>query len=146
MIEVFKEKYPNVKVLIFSSYDEDLYALPFIKAGADGYISKDAPEQEFKSALETILLRGKVYLSERMKEDSLSRLINSGKSQDDAEPRLSFREREIAQLLLSGKGVSEIAGMLEVHISTVSTHRARILKKMKVDNLMDLARKFDILK
>ncbi|KAA0992048.1 response regulator transcription factor [Dyadobacter aurulentus] len=146
MIENFKEKYPAVKVLIFSSYDEDLYALPCIKAGADGYISKDAPEQEFKTALETIMLRKKIYLSERLKDDSLNKFINSRKSQDDAAPQLSIREREIAQLLLSGKGVSEIAGMLDVHISTVSTHRASIFKKMQVQNIIDLAKKFEILK
>lgn len=146
MIEVFKQRWPNVKILVFSSYDENLYALPFIKAGADGYVSKDAPELEFKNAIETILFRNKVYVSEALREESFNQFIRVGPDRDTSEPKLSVREREIVGLLLSGKTVSEIAAKLDLHVSTVSTHRGRIFQKMKVDNMMDLARKLDVIK
>lgn len=146
MVEMFKTRWPQVKVLILSSYEESLYALPFIKAGADGYISKEAPEAEFKIALETILLRSRVYLSDSVKDRSFQQFMQHGKSHQDPTTTLSVREQEIAQLLIAGKGISEIAALLNIHISTASTHRARIFTKLNVENVIDLARIYDVLK
>jgi two-component system invasion response regulator UvrY len=146
MVEMLKMRRPKLKVLILSSYEESLYALPFIKAGADGYISKEAPEAEFKMALETVLLRSKVYLSESLKDKSLQQFMQQGKSLQDPTTKLSIREQEIVQLLIAGKGISEIAALLDIHISTASTHRARIFAKLGIDNVIDLARIYDILK
>ncbi|KAA0993502.1 response regulator transcription factor [Dyadobacter aurulentus] len=146
MVETFKRRWPDTKILMLSGFEETLYALPFVKAGADGYISKDAPESEFRTALETVLFRSKLYLSESLKEESFRMFMQSGKSHEDTSEKLSLREREIVQLLLAGKGISEIASLLDIHTSTASTHRIRIFRKLGVDNVMDLARIYNILK
>lgn len=145
MIEKFMQKSPSTPILVYSSYDEKLYALAFIKAGAMGYLSKEATESEFKNAVEGIIFQKRIYVSENIREESFRMFMKTGKGVEDSTPLLSVREREIAQMFISGKGVSEIAAILDLHTSTVSTHRMRILKKMGVDNLMDLSRKMNML-
>jgi two-component system invasion response regulator UvrY len=145
MIEAFKNKRPELPVLVFSCYDEKLYALSFLKAGAQGYISKDASESEFKKAVEGIIFHKKVYISEDLREESFRSFMRTGRKGNDPIETLSVREREIAQMFISGMGVSEIAAVLDLHTSTVSTHRIRILRKMGVANVIDLAKKLAIL-
>jgi DNA-binding NarL/FixJ family response regulator len=146
MVENIKSRRESQKILIYTSFDEDLYALSFIKSGANGFLSKHALEADFKVAVETILFQDKTYLSEKIKEQSFRLFIKSGKPGDDTTDSLTLREREIMQLFLAGKGISEVAGLLNLHTSTVSTHRIRIFNKMGVDNMIDLARKFEMLK
>jgi two-component system invasion response regulator UvrY len=146
MVENIRNRRESQKILIYTSFDEDLYALSFIKSGANGFLSKHAPEGDFKQAVETILFQDKTYLSEKIKEQSFRMFIKSGKTVDDASDLLTLREREIMQLFLSGKGISEVAALLNLHTSTVSTHRIRIFNKMGVDNIIDLSRKFEMLK
>jgi two-component system invasion response regulator UvrY len=145
MVEVFKKRWPETRILIFSNYDENLYALPFIKAGANGFISKKAPESDFRNAVETVLFRNKMYLSEALWENNLKRLMDTDKSSGGSFDKLSLKEQEIAQLFISGKGVSEIAGILNVSTSTINTHRVRIFQKIDVQNVMELAQKFKVL-
>jgi two-component system invasion response regulator UvrY len=145
MVEIFKQRWPETRILIFSNYDENLYALPFIKAGANGFISKKAPEPEFRNAVETVLFRNKMYLSEALWENNLKRLMDTDKSSAGSFDKLSVKEQQIAQLFISGKGVSEIAGMLNVSTSTINTHRVRIFQKIDVQNVMELAHKFKVL-
>lgn len=145
MVENIKNRRADQKILIYTSSDEDLYALTFIKAGANGFLSKNATEQEFKQAVELVLFQDKVYLSEKIKDQSLRLFMQAGKTIQEADEKLSLREREIVQLFLAGKGVTEIGNLLNLHTSTVSTHRARIFNKLGVDNMMDLARKLDML-
>ncbi|KAA0993503.1 response regulator transcription factor [Dyadobacter aurulentus] len=145
MVETFNKKKPGLPVLILSYYDEKLYALAFIKAGARGYITKDAPESEFKKAVEGILYHQRVYLSEELREESFRMFMRTGKGRTEFSGELSVREREIAQMFVSGMFVAEIAAVLNLHTSTVSTHRMRILRKMGVTNVIDLAKKFNML-
>ncbi|KAA0992058.1 response regulator transcription factor [Dyadobacter aurulentus] len=145
MVETFKSKWPDLPVLVVSAYDENLYALAFVKAGADGYLSKNALENELKIAVESALFNKKLYLSEAVREESFRMFMKTGRAMESSQASLSVREREIAQMFISGMGVSEIAGLLDLHTSTVSTHRARIFRKMGVENLMELSRKYSIL-
>jgi two-component system invasion response regulator UvrY len=146
MVENIRNRRQSQKILIYTSFDEDLYALSFIKSGANGFLSKHASEGDFKQAVEAILFQNKTYLSEKIREQSFRMFIKSGKTVDDASESLTLREREIMQLFLSGKGISEVAALLNLHTSTVSTHRIRIFNKMGVENMIDLARKFEMLK
>ncbi len=138
MIHTIRAKQADIRILVFSSYDEQLYALPFLKAGADGYLSKDASEDDFKRAIESIFLNNK-YLSDTMKQESINLLINPKRSSNSSVYSLSVREREITQLLLEGHGTAEIAGILNLHLSTVSTYKSRIFDKLGVTNVMELS-------
>lgn len=145
MVERFRYRWPSVPILMFSAYDENLYAVPFVKAGANGFISKKAKESEFRLAVETVLFRNKIYLSEEIREWSLNMYIKSGRSHQDLMASLSTREKEIVHLFLARKGVSEIGSILNLSTSTINTHRVRIFKKMGVENMIDLVRKFEML-
>ncbi len=135
LMELFKENYPLLKVLVFSMNAESIYALRFIKAGAMGFISKEAPLDEIKKAIDQVI-NGKKYISEEM----LFVLAEgtSGGANSNPFSILSSREFEIVSMLLNGKTISLIAADLNLGISTVGTHKGRIFTKLKVTNLLEL--------
>jgi two-component system, NarL family, invasion response regulator UvrY len=135
LMEYFKNEYPQLKVLVFSMSPENIYALRFLKAGARGFISKDAPLEEIKKAIERVL-SDKKYISEEL----LSMLAEGTGTGADINPftTLSAREFEIVSLLLSGKTISVIAADLKLGISTIGTHKSRIFNKLKVTNLLEM--------
>ena len=114
---------------------ESIYALRFIKAGAMGFISKDAPLDEIKKAIDQVV-NGKKYISEEM----LFVLAEGTSANANTNPfsTLSAREFEIVSMLLNGKTISLIAADLNLGISTVGTHKGRIFTKLKVTNLLEL--------
>jgi two-component system, NarL family, invasion response regulator UvrY len=135
LMEFFKANYPDLKVLVFSMNAESIYALRYIKAGAKGFISKDAPMDEVRNAID-LVLRGKKYISEEM----LFVLAEGTSPGANNNPFsiLSSREFEIVTMLLNGKTISIIAADLNLGISTVGTHKGRIFTKLKVTNLLEL--------
>ncbi|MGK4567231.1 response regulator [Flavobacterium sp. 3HN19-14] len=136
MISLIKAVRPNIKILIFSAYDEDLYAVRYLKSGADGYLNKLCSEAEFKLAFSSIL-DGGTYISESIKQKMEENLLNK----HAANPLgvLSAREMEIARLLIKGEGNLEIANKLYLQNSTVSTYKNRIFEKLEVSNTVALA-------
>jgi two-component system, NarL family, invasion response regulator UvrY len=135
LMELIKKKYPSLKVLVFSMSPESIYAVRFIRAGAKGCISKDAPLEEIKSAIDRVL-HGKKYFSENM----LDLLAEGSGTTNTSNPfsTLSPREFEIVSMLLTGKTISVIAADLSLSLSTVGTHKGRIFTKLKVTNLLEL--------
>jgi two-component system invasion response regulator UvrY len=123
MVEKFRTRWPSVVILMFTSYEENLYALPCIKAGANGFISKRATESEFRVAVETVLFRHRVYLSDTIRDLSLDMYIRPQRSQANVLDTLSRRENEILQMFLARKGVSEIGAVLNLSTSTINTYR-----------------------
>ena len=134
LIEHVKKEYPNAKVLMFSMSPESIYAIRFVKAGAKGFISKSAPLEEMKIAIEKVL-NDKKYFSEEVLMDLTEG--DAGKK-NNLFDLLSPREFEIVQMLLSGKTISRIAADLSLGLSTVGTHKGRIFQKLKVTNLLEL--------
>jgi two-component system invasion response regulator UvrY len=135
LMEYIHITYPHAKVLMFSMSAENIYAKRFMKAGAYGFISKEAPLDEITKAI-NLILAGKKYVSdtfaERLAEDSFS-----GKSGNPFN-ELSPREFEIVNLLLEGKTVTDISHALNIQTSTVGTHKARLFDKLKVSNILEL--------
>lgn len=140
MIDVIKLRQPHVKILIFSGYDEQLYALRYLQAGADGYVVKQAPEKELKTAIQTIQNNDK-YISPAVKQHLLNQLTTKKASSGNPLNGLSNREMEVMQLLIKGASVAEISTALSLQISTVSTYKSRIFEKMEVSNIVDLVEK-----
>ena len=135
LMEYFRVKYPDLKVLVFSMSPENIYAKRFLKAGARGFISKDAPLEEIKKAI-NLVLNDKKYISEAM----IDMLADSGGKDkgDNLFNTLSAREFEIVSLLLNGQTISQIAATLHLQVSTIGTHKARIFDKLKVGNILEL--------
>ncbi len=135
LMELIKRKYPLIKVLVFSMSPESIYAVRFIRAGAKGFISKDAPLEEIKTAIDRVL-HDKKYFSENL----IDLLAEGNNATTHSNPfnMLSAREFEIVSMLLNGKTISTIAADLSLSLSTVGTHKGRIFNKLKVTNLLEL--------
>jgi DNA-binding NarL/FixJ family response regulator len=128
---------PEQKILILTMSKEELYAKKYLQLGVKGFINKETPPTEIRQAIVSIL-NNKRYLSDRLK-DTLTREHIEGSSENPLET-LSPREMEIMQHLINGRNVSEIADMLSVHISTISTHKANIMQKLGVSNIIELSK------
>ena len=135
LMEHIRNKYPTTKVLVFSMSAENIYAKRFLKAGAKGFLSKDAPLDEIKKAI-NLVLNNRKYISETL----ASVLAEESISDTPGNPfnQLSPREFEILSLLLSGRTISEISKLLNLQVSTIGTHKARLLDKLQVTSLLQL--------
>lgn len=132
---------PDLKILMFSSFDEEVYALRYMKAGADGYISKISQPDEIQKALKTILSEGK-YTSDKIK----NKIIDSYMSRKNDNPldQLSERELEIATLLVNGYGNLEISNELNLKATTISTYKTRVFEKLGITNIPSLIQIFSL--
>lgn len=128
-------EYPQARVLIFSMSAENIYAKRFIKAGAYGFVSKEAPLEDITHAID-VILNNRKFISDTL-ADSLAEDSFMGRSSNPFN-ELSPREFEIVSLLLSGKTVSDIAHTLNIQTSTVGTHKARLFEKLGVGNILEL--------
>ena len=135
LMENISKEFPGTKVLIYSMGAEKIYAKRFLKNGAMGFLSKDAPLNEITKAI-NIVLANKKYISEQFAEMLAEDSFN-GKTENPFD-KLSKREFEIAQLLLSGQTLTEISKTLKVQTSTVGTHKQRLFEKLAINNLLEL--------
>ncbi|HMI79136.1 MAG TPA: response regulator transcription factor [Ferruginibacter sp.] len=136
-LQQIKLSFPDLPVLILSIHPEEQYALRALKAGASGYLSKDTAPDELVKAVQKVLL-GKKYISQSIAE----KLANTFSAESDQSPheKLSDREFDVMKLLANGKSVSDIAEMLSLSVTTVSTYRARVMSKMDLRSNSDLTR------
>lgn len=134
MLEEFKNEYSNLKIIMLTMHDEAQYVVQSIKKGADGYLLKDSDENELMEAIMAVSA-GKRYFKERVSELILENLFtDTGKGKEI----LSNREKEIVNLVAQGLKTKEIADQLFVSVRTVETHRAKIMKKLKVSNSAEM--------
>ena len=137
LLKELKEERPRLPVLILSIHPEDQFALRTLKAGASGFLCKDAAPEDLVKAIRKILRGGK-YVSERVADKMLTRLD----APTCAVPHdsLSDREFQILRLFGTGKTVREIAEDLSLSVPTVSTYRARVLEKLGMKTTAELVR------
>lgn len=128
---------PRVPVLVLSVHPEDQYAVRVLKAGAAGYLTKDAPPEELKKAVRKVIEGGK-FVTATLAEKLASGLGRAGVGPDHE--ALSDREYQVLCMIASGKTVSEIGRELALSVKTISTYRARVLKKLVLRNNTELAR------
>lgn len=135
IISQIKSLNKNIKILIFSGLEEDVYALRYINSGANGYLNKLSSETEMRHAVRTFLEEGK-YISQRIKDKILDNYM-SNKSINPLD-QLSNREIEVARLMVQGYGNLEISSMKKLQKTTISTFKKRIYEKLNIDNLVAL--------
>lgn len=138
LLKELKEKHPKVRFLIFSTLKEEVYAINSLKAGASGYLSKTNPLSRLREAILKISAGG-VYITNDLAE--LIAFNQAGTNPLSAIEKLSQREIQVLRLLINGRKNIEIALSLSISDKTVSTYRARIMKKLNAKNIIDLARK-----
>ena len=135
-LRAIKSEYPNTRIMIFSTHPEEIYALRSIKSGAAGYVPKTASNKIFMSALKQIA-KGGIFLNEELTSTFTSRNVGEA-SAISRYKKLSSREIEVLNLLSSGKRNKDIANALNINEKTVSTYKARLMRKLNVTNLVDL--------
>lgn len=134
VLRILKNEFPDVKTVIFSGQPEEVYAINAIKAGASGYISKAVNVITINEAILKVY-EGGVFVSDEISQQmKLSKRAKTGSYYK----KLSTRETEVLKLLCIGKKNKEIAKELDVNEKTISTYKARLMRKLKVTNLVDL--------
>lgn len=135
----------DIKILVFSSYDENIYALRYIEAGAAGYLNKNTAMEELNNAITSIQERGK-YMSPAVRDLYIQKLTTSKSNIDKVNPlnKLSNREMDVAKHLIEGHGILEVSNLLDLSSSTVSTYKSRIFEKLGVNNIPDLIALFKL--
>jgi DNA-binding NarL/FixJ family response regulator len=133
-LEQIKQIKAQLSVLILSIYPEDLYALRALKAGASGYLNKTSAPYELITAIKRVS-EGKKYITTEMAE----RLLTGTENKEPHEI-LSNREFEIFKQLATGKTITQIADALSLALTTVSTHRGRIMEKLNLSTNSELTR------
>jgi DNA-binding NarL/FixJ family response regulator len=141
LIKDIKNRYARLPMLVLSTCDESLYAERALRAGARGYVMKQAPTSEVMAAIRQVLA-GELYLSETMRTKLVHKHLNSSANFRGAElDLLSDRELEVFELIGAGQTTRRIATKLHLSISTVETHRAHLKQKLKLNNAVELVRR-----
>ncbi|QJT08492.1 response regulator transcription factor [Oceanidesulfovibrio marinus] len=135
VLKRIRREYPRTKVLVLSVYPEEQYAVRVIRAGASGYMTKNAGPHEMLEAVQRVYEGGK-HLSPKVAELLASEV--GGDFDKPPHESLSDREFEVMRLLSLGKTVTRIAEELNLSPKTISTYRSRILSKMHLESNSDL--------
>ena len=130
-----KKKYPKIKVLALTQYENREYVFSAIKAGVDGYLPKKAAGSELATAIRA-LNRGEAFLY----PSAAAALIKDYLRQATEEPydQLTSREREILKLIAEGRTSQEIADLLSISLKTALGHRTKIMQKLDIHNRTEL--------
>ena len=137
LITRVKAHRPELPILVLSMHNEPQVAARALKAGANGYITKDCEPDVLLTAIRKVAARGNYIapeLAEKMVFDVTSTALHPPHS------LLSNRELEVLRLLTTGKGVNEIAEQLSISNKTVCTHKVRLMEKMNLSSMADLIR------
>lgn len=126
---------PDIKVIVISAFNDEVYPTTLLKAGASGYITKNADTEEIKTAIESVL-SGMVYVSPRLAQ----MMVVNGLSKQSESPlsQLSQRELQIAELITRGNRANDVAETLSISPKTINTYKYRIYEKLGVSNDVEL--------
>jgi DNA-binding NarL/FixJ family response regulator len=138
LVQNVRSQHPEVRMVVFSMYDENVYAERAIRAGASGYLMKSEPTKNIVEAIRSVH-DGEVYLSRRM----ASRILNKVAMGRSSEPsfaidELTDREMAVFQMLGQGYSVQEIQDRLSLSRKTIETYRRRAKEKLGYDTVSEL--------
>ena len=138
LVQNIRSQYPNVNMIVFSMYDENVYAERAIRAGASGYLMKSESTKQLVEAIRSVN-RGEVYLSREM----ASRILNKVAMGRASEPsfaidELTDREMAVFQMLGEGYSIQDIEERLNLSRKTVETYRRRAKEKLGFDTVSEL--------
>ncbi|MDR3635125.1 MAG: response regulator transcription factor [Isosphaeraceae bacterium] len=140
LIKRIKDRNNSVRMLVWSTHSESLYAERALRAGALGYITKDQATDKIVEGIRRVL-ESKVYLSDPMVQTMLHRSIGAGREDVAQSPLAALANRELEVFRLIGRGVktAEIAERLHLSVKTIETYRDRIREKLDLNDGTELA-------
>jgi DNA-binding NarL/FixJ family response regulator len=131
---------PSVKVVALSMHSDKRYVSEMLKAGAAGYLLKDAAFEELVGAINTVL-SGKTYLSPAVTDVVVDEYVRHRQPPGESSfSVLTPKEREVLQLLAEGHSTKEVAARLNVSVKTVETHRQHIMEKLDIHSIAELTK------
>jgi DNA-binding NarL/FixJ family response regulator len=136
--EELRKRAPEVKVLVISVHKNKDAIFRVIQAGAQGYVSKEAPPEELLRAIESVY-EGEHHFSDDIARTTLAEFVrNGGKKEPFAQ--LTSREREVLVQIAEGKSNKEIADGLQIGVRTIETHRERIMRRLNIHSVAGLTK------
>jgi len=139
LVKDIHKKHPDVISLVLSMHNEAFHALRSVRAGANGYISKQEPPQEVLKAIRKVLA-GHIHWPDRVATETLNRLTikGIGVASGELAIKLSERELQVFELIGIGSTPAQIAAIMDVKITTVDTYRSRIKEKLNLKGAKEL--------
>ena len=137
---IIARDHPATRTIVLSMHGTDAHVLQALRAGAAGYLLKDAAVAELPLALRAVL-RGEIYISSAVSRVVVSGFL-AGAAADAAGPleSLSGRQREILQLIAQGRSTKEIAHDLKLSVKTVESHRRLVMERLQIFDVAGLVR------
>lgn len=135
-VRILRHNHPQLKIIILSMHASQEYVAQALQAGANGYVVKQADASEVLAAIRAVMSGG-AYLSPTISKYLIDDYL-SHTTAEMASPKLTTREREVAQLLAEGNSTRAISEILTISIKTVETHRMNIMKKLNAKNQTDI--------
>jgi two-component system response regulator NreC len=134
-----KKRFPEVKVLILTVHATEEYIFQILRAGASGYVVKQAAPAELLSAIQSVC-QGQYFLSPSISRTVIEEYIRQAEAmaEPDSYDQLTDREREVLQLIAEGHSNQEIADLLHISVKTVETHRAHLMDKLDLHSAAEL--------
>jgi len=130
---------PNTRVLVLTMHSNEEYVVQALRAGATGYLVKEAATGELHQAISSVA-RGETYLSPSISRPAVERLMDNDRTISSSLDQLTPRQREILQLVAEGMSTREIADLLIVSIKTVESHRAQLMERLGIRDVPGLVR------
>ena len=139
-VKDIRDRYPEVKALVLTVHSEEEYVLSSLEAGANGYVLKDATQNELIAAAERVL-NGKTYLSPEITEKVVDSYLQANKNSREPVTKwdsVTQRERQILKLIAEGHTNKSMASYLCISVKTVEKHRANLMKKIDLHSVSAL--------
>ena len=133
------KRHPHTAVIILSMHAAEEYALQALRAGAAGYLLKDADVAELELAILAVA-RGETYLSPAVSKHLVTDFRRRVAEPSDPLERLTPRQREVLQLIAEGRATKEIAAKLKLSVKTIETHRAQLMDRLDIHDVAGLVR------
>ena len=130
---------PKTKVVILTMYEEEEVITRCLRAGASGYVLKDAPRADLMHALDVVSSGGQ-YLSSRALKKVVTRHVSDSTSKATGYERLTDREREVLKLLADGLSIKEIATRLLLSVKTVDAHKTNMMRKLDLHDRAEVVK------
>ena len=130
---------PELKVIIVTMHASEAYVVEALRAGAVGYLLKDADAGELERAIRAVA-RGEHYLSPAVSHQVIERFMHVLAEGDAIAEMLSPRQREVLQLIAEGHSTREIAALLFLSVKTIETHRAQLMQRLEIFDVAGLTR------
>ena len=140
LIKDIAERFPETKMLVLSMQDEMLYAERVFRAGANGYVCKDAPPAKLIDAFREVF-NGGMYASDSVKQKIMKNFRGRSVRYADPVDQLSNRELAVFERIGSGQNTSEIAEIMGLSVKTIETYRARIKMKLGIGHATELVQR-----